>query len=159
MHRLYYHVVWTTRDRRPLLDPGLARFLCHYLRGVARQERVHILEIGMVSTHVHILIRAHPIADLTRLLQRLKGCSAAVANKERASSTGVTLRWSKGYSIHTVGQRSLEAVRQYLRAQPNQHPDERIAGWQGDEPEYEGAAEEEWLDPGRARIRARWPRG
>ncbi len=31
-HRLYVHLVWTTRGRERLIDPDLARFLCRFLR-------------------------------------------------------------------------------------------------------------------------------
>ena len=47
--RIYCQIVWTTRDREPLIDAGLARFLCGFLRGVAAQETARILEIGMRS--------------------------------------------------------------------------------------------------------------
>ena len=48
-HRLYFHVVWTTRDREPLIDARYAVFLSRFLRAVARQERSQILEIGLVG--------------------------------------------------------------------------------------------------------------
>src|SRR6185503_862578 len=137
LHRLYCHIVWTTRDRAPLIDAGLARFLVTFLRGVARQERAHLLELGMVRTHVHVLTRVHPTTDLSRLLQRLEGGSAAVAGKERHSSEGNHLRWAKGYSIRSVSPRHLTAVREYLQQQPLRHPGEVISGWPGDQPEYE----------------------
>jgi len=143
-HRLYYHIVWTTRERQHLIDAGLARFLCRFLRGVARQERAHILEIGMVATHVHLLVRMHPICSVSRLLQRMKGGSSAVAGKERHSTTGRVLKWSKGYSIRTVGPLSLEAVCAYLRLQSTKHPTEAIEDWAGDQPEYEIAGQEQW---------------
>src|SRR5207245_1288845 len=131
MHdQIYCHIVWTTRGREPLLDVGLATFLCRFLRDVARQEQAHILEIGMVATHVHILMRISPTTRLPRLLQRLKGGSAVIANRERRSTTGRELQWSKGYFIQSVSPRSLDADRQYLRAQPNHHPRDTIPGWQ-----------------------------
>ncbi len=144
LHRLYYHVVWTTREREPLIGAGLARFLCRFLRGVARQERTTILEIGMVRTHVHLLVRTHPTTDLSRLLQRLKGGSAMIAGRERHSSEGKSLRGAKGYSIHTVGARSLVAAREYLRGQPAHHPEQAIPQWPGDDPEYEASGQDEW---------------
>jgi REP element-mobilizing transposase RayT len=144
-HRLYYHIVWTTRDRAQLVDDGLATFLCRFLRSVARQERAHILEIGMVSTHLHILIRTHPTTDIPRLLQRMKGGSSAVAGKEHHSNTNRVLKWSKGYSITTIGPRSLEGLREYLRSQPTRHPSEQIPGWKGDAAEYEIAGQEQWV--------------
>src|SRR5437879_4128508 len=107
-HRLYYHITWTTLNREPLIDNGIAEFLCRYLRVVAHQERARVLEIGVVTTHVHVLVRAHPQTDLTRLVQRSKGGSSAIAGKERHSTTGTRLKWNKGYSIVTLGPRSLE---------------------------------------------------
>src|SRR6266700_2377860 len=100
-------MAWATRERRPLIDSGLAIFLCRFLRSVARQERAHVLELGMVSTHLHLLVRVHPTTVVPRLLQRWKGGSAVVAGKERRSIDGHDLRWAKGYSIHSVGQRQL----------------------------------------------------
>ena len=150
--RIYCHVVWTTRHRQPLIDTGSARFLCDFLRAVAAQERARILEIGMVRTHVHLLVRIHPTTALSRLLQRLKGGSAAIAGKERHATAGNHLRWAKGYSIHSVSPRSLAAVREYLRAQPLRHPEVAIPGWTGDEPEYEQAGQDEWRSELRRRV-------
>ncbi len=151
-HRLYYHIVWTTRDRAPLIDAGLARFLGGFLRGVARQERARLLEIGMVRTHVHILARLHPTTDVSRLLQRLKGGSAAIAGKEQHSNEGNHLRWAKGYSIQSVSPRNLATVREYLRRQPIHHRAEAIPGWAGDQPEYEATGQDEWRSELHRRI-------
>jgi len=152
LDRIYCHIVWTTRDRQPLIDAGLARFLCGFLRAVATQENARILEIGMVRTHVHLVVRTHPTTDLARLLQRLKGGSAAIARKERHSTDGNCLRWAKGYSIHSVSPRGVAAARQYLRDQPKHHPDQVISGWRGDQPEYESAGVDEWRSELRQRL-------
>ena len=140
---IYCHIVWTTRDRAPLSS---------FLRAVATQENARILEIGMVRTHVHLLVRTHPTTDLARLLQRLKGGSAAIAGKERHSTEANHLRWAKGYSIHSVSPRSIAAVREYLRAQPTHHPDHAISGWRGDEAEYEVTGLDEWRSEIRKRV-------
>jgi len=152
LDRIYCHIVWTTRDRQPLIDAGLARFLCGFLRAVATQENARILEIGMVQTHVHLVVRTHPTTDLVRLMQRLKGGSAAIAGKERHSTDGNRLRWAKGYSIHSVSPRGVAAARHYLRDQPKHHPDQVIAGWRGDQPEYESAGVDEWRSELRRRL-------
>ena len=151
-HLLYCHLVWTTAGRAPLIDANLARFLCRFLRQIAREERAHILEIGMVATHLHALVRIHPLTNLPHLLQRLKGSSAAVAGKERRSS-GDPLRWAKGYAVHSVNVRQLDLVRRYLRDQQRRHPAAAIPGWEGDAAEYEPGAMDEWRGPERRRIR------
>jgi putative transposase len=81
-HRLYVHLVWTTREREPIIDNELAPFLCRFLRAIARKERAYIPEIGMVRTHLHLLARVHPTVPISTLVKRLKGASSAVAAKE-----------------------------------------------------------------------------
>jgi len=133
-HRLYVHVVWTTRDRAPLLDAKVARFLWRFLRDVVRQERAVVLALGMVSTHVHLLLRIHPMTSMPRLLQRLKGGSAVIGTREKHAHPE-PLRWSKGYGIVSVSPAAVENVRRYVREQHLHHPEQAIPGWPPPEPE------------------------
>lgn len=129
---MYYHLVWTTRLRAPLIDKAGAEFLCNYLRSVSARYRARILGIGMVSTHVHVFIAGDPQTDFPRLIAHLKGGSATTWNKLRAAEAGWSLLWAPGYGLSTVGRTQVDAVREYLRRQPDHHPLERIEGWDGD---------------------------
>jgi REP-associated tyrosine transposase len=124
--RLFYHLVWTTRDRSPLLDQAAGRFLERYLRAVARQEHARILALGLVRTHVHVLFEARTTTALPRLVQRFKGGSSALINREGHTDGPRPIRWAKGYAIHTVGTRGLRAARAYVENQGEHHPSERI---------------------------------
>jgi putative transposase len=135
---MYIHLVWTTRGREPLIDAELARFLCRFLRAVARKERAYILEIGMVRTHIHLLARIHPTVPVSQLVRRLKGASSAVAHQE-GIVRGPAVYWAKGYSVGSVAATGLSSVRSYLRAQPVRHPGEAIADWDRDTPEYDSS--------------------
>lgn len=160
-HRLYIHLVWTTRARERLIDRDLARFLCRFLRAIARKERAYILEIGMVQTHVHFLARVHPMVAVSPLVKLLKGASSAVAAQEGLGSQG-RLYWAKGYSVDSVSSGMMDSVRSYLRRQPDRHPDEVIAGWEGDVPEYDqGGGGVQWsqaVPPGTRRASVVQPR-
>lgn len=131
-HRLYLHIVWTTRGRERLIDAPTARFLCKVLRAMARKERSYLLEIGIVQTHVHLLARIRPTENVSALVKRLKGASSAIAGKAGVSCGGLKLYWAKGYSVQSVSPQALDGVRRYIRSQPQHHPDEAIAGWAGD---------------------------
>ena len=93
----------------------------------------------MVQTHIHLLARVHPTNAVSCLVKRLKGASSAVAAQEGLGGLG-RLYWAKGYSVHSVSSRALDAVRAYLRHQPIHHPAETIVGWEGDTPEYDQAS-------------------
>jgi REP element-mobilizing transposase RayT len=124
--RLYVHVVWTTRCRARLIDSSIARFLTEFLPAVARQERAQVLELGIVRTHVHVLLRLHPMTAIPRLVQRLKGGSSVVAGQIGARAGFPQLRWARGYALQSVSPSRIEAAREYVRSQQLRHPDEAI---------------------------------
>ncbi len=128
-HRLFVHLTWITRDRRPLIEVRRAEFLTRYLPCVARQERAEIWAMGIVSTHVHLLVRLHPATDISRLAQRFKGGSAVLADREGHGPRNQPLRWAKGYDVQSVSLRAIPDVRCYIEQQSRRHPDEAIPGW------------------------------
>ena len=130
-HSLYVHVVWTTRDREPLIDARIAGFVWRYCRQVAVQERAAILAGGIVATHMHLLVRLHPLTNIPQMIQRMKGGTAVIATKEGHAPRDRPLRWAKGYAIHSVSSRAVPAVREYVRRQADRHPKDAIPDWAG----------------------------
>ena len=128
-HRIYFHVVWTTRDRERMITADVARFLENFLPAVASQERATLLALGAVRTHLHLMVRTEPTTELPRLLQRWKGGSSMLVGKEGVAERGA-LRWEKGYSIHSVSSSMLERAMEYVLKQPQHHPKDAIAGWE-----------------------------
>lgn len=127
-HRILFHIVWNTQRRRSLIDVEGARFLCNTLRTLAREHRAVILELGLVATHVHVLLRAEPLCDVTKMVGRMKGVTSRIAKQKEIAP----LAWGDGYNIESVSPADEPKLRGYLRAQPYRHPDERIDGWEGD---------------------------
>ncbi len=125
--RIFVHVVWTTRDRTRAINKSIADFLAGFLAVICRQERARLLEVGVVASHIHLLIRLHPTTAIPRLMQRMKGGSSVIINRSRWSRQ--ELKWSKGYNIHSVDLRSLDATTEYVRNQDKRHPAEAIKGW------------------------------
>jgi REP element-mobilizing transposase RayT len=126
--RFAVHLVWTTRDRLSLIDRERAAFLWDNLPIVGRQERALVVEVGIVSTHVHLLLCLHPMTLIPRMLQRMKGGTATLMNRQIQSPLGV-LHWAKGYSLTSVCPRHLDAIAAYVRHQDIRHPNETIPGW------------------------------
>src|SRR2546425_137394 len=52
----------------------------------------------------------------------------------------------------SVSRKGVPAAREYLRRQGTHHPNDAIAGWGGDEPEYEPSGEDEWRSKVRRRV-------
>ncbi len=54
-HNLKFHLIFSTKHRRPFLHETIRLRIHEYLGGIIRHERGHPIEIGGVADHVHIL--------------------------------------------------------------------------------------------------------
>ena len=124
---IYAHMTWTTRLRAPLITASVADFLEGFLRAQAARFSVHVLAIGMVTDHVHVLLHMPAGCDVSKLAQYLKGASARVANRDGITEPGLPLRWARGYDFRSVSPQALPSVERYLREQATRHPLDRIS--------------------------------
>src|ERR1700747_292092 len=99
-HRIYFHPTLSTLGRRPMIDVPTRAFLDKYFRKVSVQERVTVVALGFLQTHVHLLVRTTPRYDLSRLVQLLKGGSSYAASRQPRNVLG--LRWNREYSVTSV---------------------------------------------------------
>jgi len=120
--RLYGLVTWTTHRRLPFIHAKLAEFLRRALPRIAERHGTRIIEIGIVSNHVHLVVELSPRPDIARLLQGLKGASARVANRD-GYMPRARLKWANGYDFRSLGVRDLQRAIDYVRNQPTHHPD------------------------------------
>ena len=72
----YFHCVFSTKERRPLITPMLRERLWPFLGGIARQNKMKAIEIGGVKDHIHILLSLPSTMAISKALQLLKGGSS-----------------------------------------------------------------------------------
>jgi putative transposase len=113
---LLYHIVYGTKERRPLIDDEFQPRLYEYLGGTIRGLKSTALEIGGVEDHVHILAKVSPTIALSDFLEKLKANSSKWAKSVRRG-----FGWQDGYSAFTVSESQVERVRAYIRNQREHH--------------------------------------
>jgi len=59
-HLIYVHLRWSTYRRMPMIDEATGTFLDGFFRRTAIQERVTILSLALLRTHVHLLVQTGP---------------------------------------------------------------------------------------------------
>jgi len=123
-HRIYFHIAWTTLGRRPMIDSATRDFLHEYIRRIAIRERVRVLGLAILQTHVHVVVQTAARYDLPQLLQAWKGGSSFAASRIDGNRLG--LRWSREYAVTSVSPRHLAHALQYVRIQDLHHPEEAI---------------------------------
>ena len=70
------HVIFSTKERRPFLDPDTRPKLHAYLATVARNEGCEAYRVGGVGDHVHLAIRLSRTKTIADLVESLKSSSS-----------------------------------------------------------------------------------
>ena len=116
---LHYHVIFSTKNRVPLIEPALRARLHEYLGGIIRDNDGRLLAAGGTADHVHLLIGCHPRTALSDLLCQVKGSSSKWIHETFATLTG--FEWQDGYGAFSVSFSNMNQVKRYLAGQEEHH--------------------------------------
>ncbi len=115
---LHYHLVFSTKDRVPLIAPQWRDRLHGFLGGVVRQLDGVPQAVGGVGDHVHLLIGLGAMHRLADVMREIKSVSSRWVHEE----VGVKLfSWQEGYGAFTVGAPQCPVVRDYVLGQEAHH--------------------------------------
>jgi putative transposase len=116
---LYYHVILSTRDRRPVLHPWLRSALGEQLDAVTRRHGGGPVAVAVTEDHVHLILSIRQDVPLAHLLRQLQGDSAAWL-RDHYPSLGA-FAWQRGYAAFTLHADLLPRAVRYLANQGEQH--------------------------------------
>ena len=116
---LLIHVVFSTKDRLPVLDSSLSPALHAYLATVARNAECECYCVGGVADHVHLAIRLSRTITVAQLVEGLKTSSSKWLKTQSPELT--TFAWQRGYCAFSVGPADLNALRDYIGKQDEHH--------------------------------------
>jgi putative transposase len=116
---LLYHIVFSTKDREPLVTPELRSELYPYVGGILRAQGIVLLEIGGMPDHIHLVIRTRPDFSISGTVRLVKANSSKWAN-ERPGRTG-RFAWQAGYGAFSVSCSQCPTVLRYVRDQEAHH--------------------------------------
>ncbi len=116
---LLYHLVFSTKERQPWLDPDMRPRLFPYLGGLIREEGGIALIVNGVADHVHLLVKLRPDRAVADVLRALKAGSSFWVHKTFLNHDHFA--WQTGYGAFTVSQSQVETVRSYIQRQEEHH--------------------------------------
>jgi putative transposase len=113
------HLVFSTKDRQPLLGASIRPALHAYLATVARNAGCECYRDGGVADHVHLAIRLSRTVTIAKLVEELKTSSSKWV---KAQAPGLAVfSWQRGYGAFSVGPSDLDALRAYIDGQEEHH--------------------------------------
>ncbi len=123
--RLYYHLVWGTKNRLPLIIPDIESDLHDYIIGKADALKCIIHAIGGIENHVHIVVSIPPKLSVSDFLGHLKGSSSHHINHE-IRGYEKKFAWQRGYGVFSLGAKQLGEAVTYVINQKQRHNEGNI---------------------------------
>jgi putative transposase len=116
---LYYHFVFATQERKPLIAAEWRSRLHEYLGGTVNRLGGQSLGVGGTTDHVLLLVELNATHCVADFMRELKKASSSWARE--TIETAPVFAWQKGYAALTVSASNVRAVRAYIQNQEEHH--------------------------------------
>lgn len=116
----FYHFVWATWDREPLLTDDKEQHAYALIRQQCQRLKVEIIALGGICDHVHLLVTLPTTVCIADFMESVKGISANALNKAYGSPT-FSFKWQGGYGYHTVSASHVQVICRYIENQKQHH--------------------------------------
>src|SRR5260221_14621453 len=116
---LIYHIVFSTKDRKPVITPEREDRLYEYIGGIIRNIGGISLGINGMPDHAHVLTKLRPDRALSDCLRDLKSNSSGWMHD--VFPDAADFGWQRGYGAFTVSGSQIPAVRKYIAEQKIHH--------------------------------------
>ena len=116
---LYYHIVFSTKQRRPFLTEEKIHNLSSYMGGILRNIKGTLLEANGMSDHIHLTVSLHQDHSHSEVVRKIKGSSSRWIHQNEPDLQN--FQWQEGYSAFTISYSGLEKVISYIRNQQEHH--------------------------------------
>lgn len=118
--KVYIHLVWTTKDRLPLLfTPEIRIKVWKHIKQNADEKGIFIDSINGFAEHCHCLLSLSSNQTIEKVAQLIKGESSFWINKEKLIND--RFGWQDEYFAVSVSESMVDKVRNYIRNQENHH--------------------------------------
>ncbi|MCC0632035.1 IS200/IS605 family transposase [Clostridioides sp. ZZV15-6388] len=117
---LHYHLVMCIKYRRKVIDNSISDRLKDIFVDISQNYGVELLEWNHDIDHVHLLFKAKPNTEISKLLNAYKSASSRRIKNEFPSirkSLWKEYFWSKSYCLVTTCGAPLDVVKQYIENQ------------------------------------------
>lgn len=114
---LLAHIIFSTKDRQPLITSDLKPRLHAYICGIVTDIGGKALIVGGIDDHVHLLANLPKTAAPADTMRTIKANSSKWAH----DFSGKPFAWQGGYGAFSVSRSNVDAVYNYIASQEEHH--------------------------------------
>jgi len=116
--QLFYHLVWATKNREPLLTSGVEPIILGFLRSKAIGLGGVLFALNCVVDHVHMVVAIPASIAVAKFVGQVKAVASTRFNK---SGLGPDFFWQEEYGAFTFDGKRLPNFIQYVERQKEHH--------------------------------------
>lgn len=117
--QILLHVVFSTKNRQPLIPEAVQVPLHAYLAGICRAQGSQAYRIGGTDNHIHIACTLPKTLPLSKLMEEVKKSSSVWIKTQHERCENFA--WQAGYGAFSLGQSQLPKLIRYIENQPEHH--------------------------------------
>ena len=115
---LLTHVIFSTKERQPLISRDLKPDLLAYVGGIVRELQGKCVTANSMPDHVHLLLWLPPSVAIAEALRVVKTNSSRWVHRKSAHRG---FAWQTGYGAFSVSQSNAASVVKYIHEQEKHH--------------------------------------
>ena len=116
---LQYHLIFSTKDRAPLITSEIRDRIYGYIGGIISKNIGVLLITGGTNDHIHLLLEMKRDISMSDAVRLIKSNSSKWINEEL--KTPQRFAWQAGYAVFTVSKSVLPKVTSYIKNQEEHH--------------------------------------
>ena len=116
---LHYHLIFSTKNRLPLITTDVQPRLYEYTGGILRSEKCVLLAAGGMPDHIHLLCSLNKELAISPALRVIKANSSKWIHETFPDHR--SFAWQSGYGAFAVSYSHLDQVKRYIAGQEKRH--------------------------------------
>ncbi len=118
-HKIYYHVIFGTKNRTRSLNLEKLPELFKYIWGILEKHDCFLYRINGIEDHVHIVLELNPVHSLADIIKDVKVASSLWIKK--SGFFPLFEGWAEGYAAVTFSEKEKEIIVNYVKNQKEHH--------------------------------------
>ncbi|MDA2213644.1 IS200/IS605 family transposase [Bacillus cereus group sp. MYBK195-1] len=117
---LYYHLVLVVKYRRNVFDDHMSDYAKDMFVRLSENYNITLVEWNHDVDHVHILFKAHPNTEMTKLINAYKSASSRLIKRDFPQvkkKLWKEMFWSRSFCLLTTGGSPIDLVKIYIENQ------------------------------------------
>ena len=119
LSKVVVHIVFSTKNREPMLDASVRPRLFAFLSSVDRDAQCECYRVGGVADHVHIAVRLSRTITVAEIVEVLKAYSSKWLKTQSADLANFS--WQRGYGAFSFDPSALHVLQRYIDNQEEHH--------------------------------------